>query len=174
MFWQEKRVLGPGSWNNCGRTAMARKARGSRTLAIATLLGLLASPVEGSARGLPPAIHLAVAHDTQSEKLVCRVTKTLPPAGKGDLIIRIRLPQNCSLKSALLKTATGELTLDVIDAALLSGDYATIIDSAKTHCAASGTLVLVVEGEFEASTIGCPEISLFKAGACDESASGRR
>jgi hypothetical protein len=153
---------------------MARKARGSRTLAIATLLGLLASPVEASARGLPPAIHLAVLQDAVSEKLVCRVTKTLPPTGKGDLIIRIRLPQHCSLKSALLKTATGELALDVMDAALLNGDYATIIDSTKAHCATSGNLVLDVEGEFEASTIGCPEISLFDARVCDESPSGRR
>lgn len=109
-----------------------------------------------------------------SEKLVCKVTKTLPPAGKGDLIIRIRLPQHCSLKSALLTTSSGELALDVIDAALLSGDYATIIDSTKAHCATSGTLVLVVEGEFETSTVGCPETPLFKAGACDESSSGRR
>lgn len=153
---------------------MARKASGSRTLAIATLLGLLASPVEGSARGLPPAIHLAVLQDAVSEKLVCKVTKTLPPTGKGDLIIRIKLPQDCSLKSALLKTATGELVLDVINSALLSGDYATIIGGAKAHCATSGSLVLEVEGEFEASTIGCPQISLFDARACDESLSGSR
>jgi len=51
--------------------------------------------------------------------------------------------------------------------------YATIIDSTKAHCATSGNLVLDVEGEIDASTTACPDVPLFKAGACDESASGR-
>ena len=34
-------------------------------------------------------------------------------------------------------------------------------------------LVLDVESEIDASTIACPDVPLFKAGACDESASGR-
>jgi hypothetical protein len=55
-----------------------------------------------------------------------------------------------------------------------AGLYTFVITSDKVDCAVSGTLVLVVEGELDENTVGCPEIPLFKAGACEESASAKR
>jgi hypothetical protein len=155
---------------------MKRNSAGGRALAIATLLGLLAGP----AQGLPvpgkthPAIHLTVAPDTQSEKLVCTVTQTLPASGKGSVIVGINVPHESTLKSAVLKTDAGQLALDLITTAAWAGLYTIVIASDKVDCAPSGTLVLVVEGEFDESTVGCPEIPLFKAGACNESPSGKK
>ena len=153
---------------------MARNAGGRKALVVGALLSLFASPAQGLPWQPSSAIYVVVAHDTQSEKLVCKVTQTLPPSGKGELTVRIKVPRDHSLQSVLLKTSSDELALDVIDTASLIGEYATIIDSAKTHCAASGNLVLEVEGELETSTIGCPGMPLFDAGACEESPSGRR
>jgi hypothetical protein len=153
---------------------MARNAGGRKALVVGALLGLFASPAQGFPGDPRSGIHLMVVQDTVSEKLVCRVTQTLPPSGKGEIVVRIKVPHGDSLKSALLTTSSGDLALNVMDAASLIGEYATIIDSAKAHCAASGNLVLEMAGEFEASTIGCPEISLFDASACDESPSGER
>jgi hypothetical protein len=155
---------------------MKRNAAGAGALAIATLLGLYA----GSAEGLPsfpgkphPAIHLTVAPD-QSEKLVCTVTQTQPPSGKGSVIVGINLPRERMLQSARLKTGSGELALDLATTTAFAGLYTVFIDSDKVNCAPAGTLVLVVDGEFDASTVGCPEIPLFKAGACDESPAGKK
>jgi len=166
------------AWDDLHHTTvgavMARNAGGRKALVVGALLGLFTSPAQGFPGDPRSGIHLMVVQDTVSEKLVCRVTQTLPPSGKGEIIVRIKVPHGDSLKSALLKTSSGDLALDVMDAASLIGEYATIIDSAKAHCAASGNLVLEVEGELETSTVGCPEISLFDAGACEESPSGRR
>lgn len=148
-------------------TTITRNTVGRRELVIATLLGLFAGPAEGYPGQPSPAIQLMVGQDARSEKPVCMVTQTAPPAGKGQLTVQIKVPPDTRLNSALLKTTSGELALDLIDAAALVGEYATIIDSEKANCATSGSLVLDVEGEFEASTIACPEIPLFKARACD-------
>jgi hypothetical protein len=156
---------------------MKRNSVGGRALAIATLLGLLAGPAEGLPNfpGKPhPAIHLTVAPDAQSEKLVCTVTQTLPPSGKGRVIVGISVPHESTLKSALLKTDAGQLALDLTTTAAWAGLYTVVIGSEKVDCAPSGTLVLVVEGEFDASTVGCPEIPLFKADACEESPAGKK
>ena len=69
---------------------------------------------------------------------------------------------------------SGELPLDLIDAAALVGEYATIIDSDKANCATSGSVVMEVEGELGTSTIGCPEMPLFDPRACYTSTSGSR
>ena len=154
------------------RTKTTGKVVGRIALVVAILLS--AGPAQGFPGQPSPAVQLVVAHDARSEKLVCLATYTAPPSGRGQLTVQIKVPTDTTLNSALLKTTSGELALDVVDAAALVGEYATIIDSAKAHCAASGNLVLEMAGEFEASTIGCPEISLFDASACDESPSGER
>jgi hypothetical protein len=156
---------------------MKRNSVGGRALAIATLLGLLAGPAEGVQRfpGKPhPAIHLTVAQDSESERLVCSVTETLPPSGKGSVVVGISVPHESKLKSALLKTGAGQLALDLATTTAWAGLYTFVITSDKVDCAVSGALVLVVEGELDESTVGCPEIPLFKAGACDESTSAKR
>ena len=150
---------------------MKRNSADGRALAVAALLGLLAGPAQGfpTFPGKPaPAIQLTVAPGTQSGKLVCTVTQTLPPSGKGNVIVGISLPHESTLKSATLKTDSGQLALDPISTAAWAGLYAVVIGSERVDCAPSGTLVLVVQGELATSTVGCPEIHLFKAGACDE------
>ena len=155
---------------------MKRNSVGGRALAVATLLVLLA----GQAQGLPvpgqtqPAIHLTVAADARLEKLVCTVTQTLPPSGKGRVMLGISVPHESTLQSARLKTSSGQLALDPATTTGWAGLYTFVIASDEVDCAASGTLTLVVEGEFGANTVGCPEIPLFKAGACDESPSGKK
>ena len=155
---------------------MKRNSAGGSALAVATLLVLHA----GQAEGLPvpgqtqPAIHLTVAADERSERLVCTVTQTLPPSGKGRIMVGISVPHESTLQSALLKTSSGQLALDLATTTAWAGLYTFVIASDKVDCAPSGTLALVVEGEFGASTVGCPEIPLFKAGACDESPSGKK
>jgi hypothetical protein len=140
------------------------------------MLALLAGPAEGFP--LPgkthPAIHLKVVADAQSEKLVCSVTQTLPPSGKGRVMVGINVPQESTLQSALLKTSSGQLALDLTTTTAWAGLYTFVIASDKVDFAPSGTLVLVAEGEFAASTVDCPEIPLFRAGACDESTSGKK
>ncbi len=159
---------------------MRRSAAGGTSLVVATLLVLFAGQAEGrgssggsggfhrSAQG----IQLTVAPDSKTERLVCTVTKTMPPSGKGGINVRVTVPRDSTLKSALLKTASGQLNLELTSTMSSTGLYATIIDGQQLNCPSSGTLVLVVEGEFDTSTVGCPEISLFRAKACDESSSG--
>jgi hypothetical protein len=109
-----------------------------------------------------------------AEALACRVTQAPPLAGKGRLMVRIKVPRNSTLRSIVLRTTSGELALEVMDAASLIGEYATLIDSATANCAASGTLVLEVEGDIENSSVACSDVPLFDPRACDESPSGRR
>jgi hypothetical protein len=134
-----------------------------KVVAIAILLGLLAGPAQAFPGQAPPAIELTV------ERLACTVTRTVPPAGKGGIIVFVKVPSDSKLKSATLKTTSGELPLEVTPAVSLTGEYETIIDSEAAKCAASGNVVLEVEGEFEANTISCPEVPLFKPSACAES-----
>jgi hypothetical protein len=162
------------------RATMRRSTAAGRSLVVATLLVLLAGQAEGrgSSGGSggfhrsTQGIQLTVAPDSKTEKLVCTVTKAMPPAGKGGISVRITVPRDSTLKSALLKTASGQLDLELTSAMSSTGPYATIIDGQKLNCPTAGTMVLVVEGEFDTSTVGCPEISLFRANACDESSSG--
>jgi hypothetical protein len=149
---------------------------GRSALVVATLLGLFAGPAEGLPLPgrTPPAIRLTVAADAQSEKLVCTVTQPLPASGKGRIMVGVSVPQESTLQSALLKTSSGQLALDLTTTTAWAGLYTFVIASDKVDCAPSGNLVLVVEGEFGASTVGCPEVPLFKAGACDESPSGKK
>jgi hypothetical protein len=124
------------------------------------LLGWFAAPAQGFPGQPPPAIELTV------ERLECTVTQNVPPSGKGEIVVLIKVPSDNTLKSATLKTASGELPLEVTPAGSLTGEYETMIDSETAKCAASGNVVLEVEGEFEVNTIACPEVPLFKPGAC--------
>jgi len=154
------------------RTKTTGKVVGRIALVVAILLS--ASPAQGFPGQPSPAVQLVVAHDARSEKLVCLATYTAPPSGRGQLTVQIKVPTDATLNSALLKTTSGELALDVVDAAALVGEYATIIDSERANCAPSGVLVLDVEGEFGTSTTSCPEIPLFDPHACDASSSANR
>jgi hypothetical protein len=134
-----------------------------KVVAIAILLGLLAGPAQAFPGQAPPAIELTV------ERQACTVTRSVPPAGKGGIVVLITIPSDSRLKSATLKTTSGELPLEVTPGVSLTGEYETIIDSEAAKCAPSGRVVLEVEGEFETNTLACPEVPLFKPGACDES-----
>jgi hypothetical protein len=101
------------------------------------------------------------------ERRECTVTQNVPPAGKGGIIVLLKVPTDNTLKSATLKTASGEQPLEVTPAVSLTGEYETTIDSEAAKCASSGVVVLEVEGEFEVNTISCPEVPLFKPDACD-------
>ena len=79
---------------------MARNAGGRKALVVVVLLTLFAGPAQGLPWQPSSAIHVVVAHDTQSEKLVCTVTQTLPPSRKGELTVRIKVPRNHSLHVA--------------------------------------------------------------------------
>ena len=158
------------------RATMTRtiNAVGGSALVVAILAGSSASTAQGFLGRPSPATTLQVVQDPRSDRPVCIVTQTVPPAGKGGLIVYIKVPSDSTLKSALLRTKAGALALDVMATVPLAGEYATIIDSRKANCAATGALVLEVDGDVDASTIGCPEIPLFNASACDESSPGKR
>jgi hypothetical protein len=130
-------------------------------LALPLLLGLFAAPAQGFPGQPPPTIELTV------ERRECTVTQNVPPAGKGGIIVLLKVPTDNTLKSATLKTASGEQPLEVTPAVSLTGEYETTIDSEAAKCASSGVVVLEVEGEFEVNTISCPEVPLFKPDACD-------
>jgi hypothetical protein len=90
------------------------------------------------------------------------------PAGSNGILVRIREPRDSVLKSVLLKTASGDLPLEVTDSVPLVGEYETIIDSQRINCASSGTMLLDVEGEIETRTAACYGISLPKPSSCRE------
>ena len=145
-----------------------RNVGGKGALLVGTLLGQSAGPAHAYP-GLPsPSLEVTVAQSSHSEKLVCAVAQTLPPAGTSAILARIKVPHDSTLKSALLRTASGELALEVTDSVPLIGEYEVIIDNEKTNCAGSGTLFLDVEGELETKTTDCPGIVLPKATTCNE------
>jgi Diguanylate cyclase, GGDEF domain len=155
-------------------TTMTRNSAARGALVFASLVGLSGGPAEGYPGQVAPTAQLVVAQDVRSESLVCLLTQPAPPAGKGEILVQIKVPPDSTLQSAVLKMPSGELPLDLIDAAALVGEYATIIDSDKANCATSGSVVMEVEGELGTSTIGCPEMPLFDPRACYTSASGSR
>jgi hypothetical protein len=153
---------------------MKRKAPGGSALAVALMLGALVSPAESFSRGLYPTLQLTVVADFQTDKLVCTASPFLLPARVGAIVVRLVLPPHSTLTSAILNTPSGQLALDVPATPFLPATYETAIFCKKTKCAALGSLVLVVEGELETSTVACPQALLFKPSACDECSSGRR
>jgi hypothetical protein len=151
---------------DCAR--MKNRAPGIGALASATLLVLLVRSGEGFSRGNHlPALALSVTTDAQSEKLVCTARQTRLPAGSGAIILQILLPPSSTVKSAVLKTASGQLSVDLPARPWWPVVYETMLDGKKAKCAPSGAFVLVVEGEFETNTVSCPETPLFNAGACE-------
>jgi hypothetical protein len=153
---------------------MKKKATGSVALAVAILLGALLIPVEGFSRGLYPSLELTVIADAQPDKLVCTASPFLLPAKVGVIVVRFALPPDSSLSSAVLNTASGPLALQVPATPFLPRTYETSIDCKKAKCSTSGAFVLVVEGALETGTVTCPQLSLFKPGACDECTSPAR
>jgi hypothetical protein len=147
---------------------MKNRAPGIRALAGATLLVLLVRSGEGFSRGNHhPALALSVTADDQSDRLVCTARQTRLPAGSGAIILQILLPPSSTVKSAMLKSASGQLAVDLPPRPWWPVIYETTLDGKKAKCAPSGAFVLVVEGEFETTTVSCPETPLFKAGACE-------
>ena len=151
---------------------MKRKAPGSTALAIAILL--VACPVAGFSRGVSPSVRLTVVADPLSDKLVCTASPILLPVSRSSIVVSFALPPNSTLTSAVLITTSGQLALDVPTTSLWPTSYDTLIDCKKAKCASSGNLVLAVEGELEPSSVSCPQIPLFKTGACDECTSAKK
>jgi hypothetical protein len=63
------------------------------------------------------------------------VLQALLPTDGSSLLVRIKVPRDSTFKSVLLKTASGELMLEVTDAVPLIGEYEAMIDIQKTNCA---------------------------------------
>jgi hypothetical protein len=121
-----------------------------------------------------PTVQLAIVADPDSDKLVCSANPIVLPTSRGSIVVRFALPRSSTLTSALLNTPSGQFALDVPATLLWPTTYDTLIDCKKVKCASSGNLVLAVEGELEPSSVTCPQIPLFKIGACDECASARK
>ena len=137
---------------------------------IATLLFSLlpAAPARADPILLSPSIVATVAKPAWSENLVCTVSQTSLPAGTNEIVVLIRVPNKSAVKSALLKTTYGDVDLELANSLPLIGEYETVIDSEKTQCATSGTLLLEVERDLETKTATCPGILLPRAAGCHE------
>ena len=139
---------------------------GTSVIVAAALLGLSAGSVEAYP-GLPfPSVEVTVVRADPPEKSMCTVSQALLPAGESGILVRIKVPRNSTLTSALFKTTSGELVLEVADAMPLVGEYEAIIDIQKTNCATSGTLFVAVEGNLDTKTAACPGILLPKPSNC--------
>jgi hypothetical protein len=108
-------------------------------------------------------MEVTIIRSDQPEKLLCTVWQTLMPDGASNILVRIKVPNASTLKSVLLKTASGELALEVIDSIPLAGEYEMLIDNQKTNRATSGTLFVDVEGNLETKTATCAGILLPKS-----------
>jgi hypothetical protein len=147
-------------------TITTRKSAGTSALVAAALLGLSAGPVEAYP-GLPfPSVEVTVVRADPPEKSTCAVSQTLLPADRSGILVRIKIPRDSTLKSVLLRTAFGELVLEVTAAIPLVGEYEATVDLQKTNCATSGTLFVDVEGDLETETAACPGILLPKPSNC--------
>jgi len=158
---------GTGSQERQGSmTITTRNSACTSALVAAALLGLSAGPVEAYP-GLPfPSVQVTVVRADPPEKSTCTVSQALLPADASGILVRIKVPRDSALKSVLLKTESGELVLELIDAMPLVGEYEAIIDIQKTNCATSGTLFVDVEGDLETKTAACPGILLPKPSNC--------
>jgi hypothetical protein len=146
---------------------MTRNAAGGKALLVAIMLGLPGGSAGAYTGPLSASIKVTIAQWGQSEKLTCSVSQAWPPAGTKEILVRIRVWQDRTPKTILLRTSSGETTLDVTNSLPLLGQYETIIDLEKTNCATSGTLLVDVEGDLEIKTATCPGIILPKAPTCN-------
>ena len=147
---------------------MTRNAAGGKLLLVSIMLGLPGGSAEAYTGPLSPSIKVMIAQRGQSEKLACSVLQASPPTGTSEILVRIRVSQDRTPKTILLRTASGETTLDVTNSLPLLGQYETIIDLEKTNCATSGTLLVDVEGDLETKTATCPGILLPKGLTCND------
>ena len=141
-------------------------------LVAAAVLGISTNPVEAYPAQTTRVMAVIVVRSDQPEKLLCTVSQTLPPVGASGILVRIKVPRDSTLKSVLLKTASGELPLEVTGSIPLAGEYETIIDNQKTNCATSGTLFVDVEGTLEAKRATCSGILLPGPGASQSCGDG--
>jgi len=147
---------------------MTRNAAAGKALLVAIMLGLSGGSAEAYTGSLWPSIVVTIAQGGQSGKVACSVSQALPPAGTNEILVRIRVSQDRSPKTILLRTTSGEMTLEVTNSVPLLGQYETIIDLEKTNCATSGTLLVDVEADLEIKTATCAGILLPKGLACHD------
>jgi hypothetical protein len=147
---------------------MTRNAAGGKALLVAIMLGLSGGSAEAYTGPLWPPIVVTIAQRGQSGKVGCSVSQASPPAGTNEILVRIKVSQDRTPRTILLRTTFGETTLDVTNSLPLLGQYETIIDLAKTNCATSGTLLVDVEGDLETKTATCPGILLPKGLTCND------
>lgn len=108
-----------------------------------------------------------VTQDEQSQKLTCVVGKTQPPAKAKAVAVYLTVPTGFALDSATVNTASGRFDVSVASTVSGAGPYMLSIDAAKVDCAASGSLVLVIHGDFTIeTTVTCPALPLFQPEAC--------
>ena len=153
---------------------MKWKATGKELLATAALLAVLMDPVEAFCRGTYPSVQVTVAVDAQTDKLVCTVRPIILPTSAGAIFVWVVLPPYSALTSVVLKTPTGSVALDVPAPHIPPFGYFIAVDRKRANCPNSGTLVLAIDGEFEAVTTVCPEVVMFKPGACGEAPTENR
>jgi hypothetical protein len=111
-----------------------------------------------------------VAQDEQSHKLTCVVGKTQPATKAKAVDVYLTVPAGFALDSATMNTVSGQFNVSVASTVSWAGPYILTIDAAKVDCAASGTLVLAVHGDFtKETTVTCPALPLFQPEACSRS-----
>ena len=147
---------------------MTGNAAGRRALLVAIIVGFPGGSAEAYPGPLSPLIEVVIAQQRQSEKLACSVSQSSPPAGTNEILVRIRVPQDRTPKTILLRTTSGETILDVTNSLPLLGQYETIIDLEKNNCATSGSLLVDVEGDLETKTATCPGLLLPKNPTCND------
>jgi len=118
-----------------------------------------------------PRCHLVdVTQDEQSQKLTCVIGKTQPPTKAKAVAVYLTVPANFALNSVTVNTVSGRSDVSVASTVSGAGPYMLSIDAAKVDCAASGSLVLVIHGDFtEETTVTCPALPLFQPEACTRS-----
>ena len=81
--------------------------------------------------------------------------------------VYLTVPANFALDSATVNTAAGQFDASVASTVSGAGPYMLSIDAAKVDCAASGSLVLAIRGDFTIeTTVTCPALPLFQPEGC--------
>jgi hypothetical protein len=138
-------------------------------VALTVCLGLSAGTADGGRYSLPRCHLVDVVQDEQSHKLACVVGKTQPSTKAKAVAVYLTVPATFALDSAVVNTASGRFDVGVASTMSGAGPYILSIDAAKVDCAASGSLVLVIHGDFTTeATVTCPALPLFQPEACSK------
>jgi hypothetical protein len=142
--------------------------KGNRLLvAVAACLCLPAWALAGGRYSTPRCHLVDVTQDEQTQKLTCVVGRTQPPTKAKAVAVYLTVPANFALDSATMNTVSDRSDVSVASTVSGAGPYMLSIDAAKVDCAASGSLVLVVHGDFTIeTTVTCPALPLFHPEAC--------